>query len=83
MTPRERFENTGKLTKSGSKSRSFHFWRIMGQVGFSGDKRGWATLTDGGNLMNHWLRVGSLERVEGAVLYEVIIWRVCIVFGIV
>jgi hypothetical protein len=74
---REYFE----VTKCTNPVHSFKIGRLIGQWQIADDK--WITITDRGDEVTHWLRFGKHRAQEGATIYEIIVWKLSIIWGFV
>ena len=80
MTAREEFQRQGKLFPCPHKERAFSLGRVFGQWQWA--KEGWSTLTDAGVLQNDFARIGTVETVNGAKAYAIVVWRFSLVFAV-
>lgn len=74
---REYFE----VTKCTNPVHSFKIGRLIGQWQIANDN--WITITDKGQEMTHWFRFGKYRDQEGATIYEVVVWKFCVLWGFV
>lgn len=70
-----------EVTKCINPVHNFRIGRLIGQWQIANDM--WITITDRGQEMTHWFRFGKLRDQEGATIYEVVVWKLMIVWGFV
>jgi hypothetical protein len=73
MTPREIFEQKGRLYKCPNPSHEFSFWRFYGQWTWA--EESWSTLTEGGFLHTDFLAVGYTEATNGTSWFRLLVWK--------
>lgn len=80
MTPREFFESNGKLFACPNPPHNFSFWKIQGSWRLA--KTCWSSLSEGGKLHNNYFHIGTIESQSGIKCYNLILWRLALIFKI-
>jgi hypothetical protein len=68
-----------KVTPCTNPTHSFKIGRMMGQWRVANDI--WVTITDKGQEMTHWFRFGKLRDQDGETIYELVVWKLSVVWG--
>lgn len=80
MTPREIFEQQGKLTKCPNPVHSFEWGRLLGQWQWAA--KAWSSVTSNGLLETHYIKLSRQETAEGLTSHHLVIWRLNLHFAI-
>lgn len=59
----------------------FKIGRMVGQWCIANDT--WITITDKGREMTHWVRFGKMRDQDDATIYEIVIWKLSIMWGFI
>lgn len=80
MTPREIFQQQGKLSACPNPVHSFEWGRLLGQWQWASDS--WSSVTVNGLLETHYIKFSHQETTDGHVGYHLVIWRFNLHFAI-
>ena len=69
----------GKLYPCPNPTHDFQIGRLMGQWTWAKDS--WSEVNSNGNLQTNFIRIGYLETLEGLKGYNMILWKLNIIFG--
>jgi hypothetical protein len=70
-----------RITKCTNPGHNFKIGSLLGQWRIADDI--WVTITDQGHEVTHWLRFGKHRDQEGNKIYEIVIWKLSIIWGFV
>lgn len=70
-----------KITTCTNPKHNFRFGKLIGQWQIANDM--WVNITDGGNEITHWIRLGKFRDQDNAIIYELVIWKLSVIWGFV
>lgn len=70
-----------EVTKCTNPKHDFKIGNLIGQWQIANDM--WVTINDRGRELTHWFRIGKCRDQEGGTIYEVVVWKLMIVWGFI
>ena len=70
-----------EVTKCTNPTHDFKIGNLIGQWQIANDI--WVTITDRGNELTHWVRFGKRRDQDGHTIYEIIVWKLSIIWGFI